>query len=357
MKTNRTRKPNPPTPRRVASAGLMTTTCPAGHQSATTDYCDECGLRMSGTPDLGATTELSLEPVTASTQSTGEPCPVCGTARVGRDQFCEECGYDFVRDRAACRRAPLRRRPRHGRSSSLPTVRTSTRSTPRTSTSRRTTRRGNSHSPRKRSGWGVTARHATSSPRSTCPTIPRTTGSRISTSSSCAPTTGRTPWSTSTRPTERRSTAARRSQRRSSRAGRRRPDPPRRVDAHYGAAGRRCDQWLTTTARRRRPTADEGTHLGASTNFLTRMFAIVMWPVAALPRLVRAIGRGIRHLFGGEHRLLRRIGAIAASAAEAHRGAHRSCRTRRRGPPPDRAWASADGSGMAMISRRDAVRP
>jgi len=74
----------------------MTAMCPAGHQSATTDYCDECGMRMSGTTDLGSTTDLSLDPVTKPTPSTGEPCPVCTTARVGRDQFCEECGYDFV---------------------------------------------------------------------------------------------------------------------------------------------------------------------------------------------------------------------------------------------------------------------
>ena len=66
-----------------------------------------------------------------------------------------------------------------------------------------------------------------------------------------------------------------------------------------------------------RPTADEGTELGASTNLLTRLFAIVMWPIVAVPRLVHAIGRGVRHRFGGEHRRLRRLGVIAASAAEA----------------------------------------
>ena len=74
----------------------MSATCPAGHESATTDYCGECGARMSGAPDLGSTTELTIDPVTAPTPSSGETCPVCGTTRVGHDQFCEECGYDFV---------------------------------------------------------------------------------------------------------------------------------------------------------------------------------------------------------------------------------------------------------------------
>src|SRR5437588_5414910 len=68
-------------------------------------------------------------------------------------------------------------------------------------------------------------------------------------------------------------------------------------------------------ATSRRPTADEGTHLGASTNPLTRLFAVVMWPIAAVSRVAHAIGRGIRRVFGGNHRFLRRLRAIATSTA------------------------------------------
>ena len=75
----------------------MTTTCRMGHESAATDYCDQCGVPISATPDPGATTELPLDPETEPAPSTEvQGCPKCGATRLGRDQFCEECGYDFV---------------------------------------------------------------------------------------------------------------------------------------------------------------------------------------------------------------------------------------------------------------------
>jgi hypothetical protein len=78
----------------------MSATCPAGHVSATTDYCDQCGARMDAAPapaaapavvrpDTSATPATSASPVSA-------PCPRCGTARTGRDRFCESCGQDFA---------------------------------------------------------------------------------------------------------------------------------------------------------------------------------------------------------------------------------------------------------------------
>src|SRR4051794_11525874 len=62
-------------------------TCPKGHQSTATDYCDECGTPMSGQPSAGGAAEPAAP-------AEGEACPSCGTARTRR--FCEVCGHDFV---------------------------------------------------------------------------------------------------------------------------------------------------------------------------------------------------------------------------------------------------------------------
>lgn len=58
-------------------------TCPAGHDSASTDYCDVCGLLMG-----------AGEKSTPAAEPEGAPCPVCGEPQTGR--FCEGCSYDFV---------------------------------------------------------------------------------------------------------------------------------------------------------------------------------------------------------------------------------------------------------------------
>jgi len=69
-------------------------TCPRGHSSTATDYCDECGAPIGGgTPGsgpVGSAAPASAPPVGAA----GEPCPDCGTVRAGR--FCEVCGRDFL---------------------------------------------------------------------------------------------------------------------------------------------------------------------------------------------------------------------------------------------------------------------
>ncbi|MEU6585741.1 FHA domain-containing protein [Nocardia sp. NPDC046763] len=58
-------------------------TCPAGHDSVSTDYCDVCGLLM----------EAGEKPAPAP-EPAAMPCPVCGEPQTGR--FCEGCSYDFV---------------------------------------------------------------------------------------------------------------------------------------------------------------------------------------------------------------------------------------------------------------------
>src|SRR5215469_4867842 len=76
--------------------------CPAGHDSAATDYCDVCGMRMGmpggqGGPGGGQMTgvQATVAHVTAAMPlgQSGQLCPRCGAVRSGR--FCEGCGLDL----------------------------------------------------------------------------------------------------------------------------------------------------------------------------------------------------------------------------------------------------------------------
>lgn len=66
----------------------MSHRCPAGHESTASDYCDVCGSPLepspSARPDRGDTTARTFP----------ERCPRCGSGRVGRERFCEQCGHD-----------------------------------------------------------------------------------------------------------------------------------------------------------------------------------------------------------------------------------------------------------------------
>jgi FHA domain len=61
----------------------VTTNCPAGHVSTTTDYCDVCGAPMAAAPAAAPEPQQAPEV---------QRCPRCGEVREGR--FCETCGYD-----------------------------------------------------------------------------------------------------------------------------------------------------------------------------------------------------------------------------------------------------------------------
>ena len=71
--------------------------CPNGHDSASDDFCDVCGMRIAGSPSpasaggTGSMGSSGYRPAGGS--PAGEPCPRCGTPKVG--QFCEACGYKF----------------------------------------------------------------------------------------------------------------------------------------------------------------------------------------------------------------------------------------------------------------------
>jgi FHA domain len=63
----------------------VTATCPHGHESSATDYCDVCGARL----DQSGTTAIidAVAPAAAT-------CPRCGAARGSGERFCEACGHD-----------------------------------------------------------------------------------------------------------------------------------------------------------------------------------------------------------------------------------------------------------------------
>jgi hypothetical protein len=68
-------------------------TCPSGHDSASTDFCDVCGMRMDG-PAASSSSAPSAGPASPPAAVPGEPCPQCGASRTG--QFCEVCGFNFA---------------------------------------------------------------------------------------------------------------------------------------------------------------------------------------------------------------------------------------------------------------------
>lgn len=62
-------------------------TCPAGHESTATDYCDVCGLAMGAPAPEAAPADAAVD--TSS-------CPNCSAANPPNALFCEACGYDFT---------------------------------------------------------------------------------------------------------------------------------------------------------------------------------------------------------------------------------------------------------------------
>ena len=87
-------------------------TCPSGHESASDDFCDVCGVLIGAAPSLGPGLDPDAGPgsdmadggpaegtepdgtVAGPALRWSESCPQCGTPRDG--QFCESCGYNFA---------------------------------------------------------------------------------------------------------------------------------------------------------------------------------------------------------------------------------------------------------------------
>ncbi|MEO6512602.1 MAG: FHA domain-containing protein [Nocardioides sp.] len=76
-------------------------TCPNGHDSQSTDYCDVCGAAMPAAGDTVVVPVLDPDAAPPAEEtpvpaSTGQDCPNCSTPNAPDALFCEACGYDFT---------------------------------------------------------------------------------------------------------------------------------------------------------------------------------------------------------------------------------------------------------------------
>ncbi|MFJ3879606.1 FHA domain-containing protein [Streptomyces sp. NPDC090077] len=69
-------------------------TCPNGHQSASDDWCEVCGLRM--TAPAASSYGYGFPPTGGEPTAQAELCPQCRTPREAMAPFCEECRYNFL---------------------------------------------------------------------------------------------------------------------------------------------------------------------------------------------------------------------------------------------------------------------
>ena len=72
----------------------MARTCPDGHLSSSTDYCDVCGLAIESSVDVdpGAGEAAGDPPAAPASQE----CPNCSAQNPPDALFCEACGYDYT---------------------------------------------------------------------------------------------------------------------------------------------------------------------------------------------------------------------------------------------------------------------
>ena len=63
-------------------------TCPNGHETQQSDFCDVCGLPITDAPPAQAAEGGEAAKTLI--------CPHCGTTNVPQALFCEACGYDFI---------------------------------------------------------------------------------------------------------------------------------------------------------------------------------------------------------------------------------------------------------------------
>jgi hypothetical protein len=81
---------------------MSTATCPNGHVSADSEWCDTCGSPMNG-PSAAAAAQAASPASVPGAGSGSAPlaiapvaCPHCGSMNSADNLFCESCGYDFT---------------------------------------------------------------------------------------------------------------------------------------------------------------------------------------------------------------------------------------------------------------------
>ncbi len=81
----------------------MSATCPQGHSSVATDYCDTCGAPIDASATTGAGAAATPAAPAAATgapaagpAASGVPCPNCQAPNAAGALFCEACGYDYT---------------------------------------------------------------------------------------------------------------------------------------------------------------------------------------------------------------------------------------------------------------------
>ena len=88
----------------------MSSVCPSGHDSASDDYCDVCGLPIpagSTSPpapggldgvagDAPGPSEVPPPAPAAPAAPASAECPNCQATNPPNALFCEACGYDFT---------------------------------------------------------------------------------------------------------------------------------------------------------------------------------------------------------------------------------------------------------------------
>jgi hypothetical protein len=96
---------------------MSTATCPNGHPSESSDYCDTCGAPIGPSPAPDA--DSPSGPVTGPDLTTsgtdsgatpapaGQPCPNCALVNTADALFCEGCGYDFTTGTMPRQAAPV----------------------------------------------------------------------------------------------------------------------------------------------------------------------------------------------------------------------------------------------------------
>ena len=88
----------------------MSVTCPDGHTSESTDYCDVCGAPIggSGGGSLGGSASAGGSAASAGSAAVPSPstCPHCGSPAASGALFCENCGYDFTTGATPVAHAP-----------------------------------------------------------------------------------------------------------------------------------------------------------------------------------------------------------------------------------------------------------